>query len=133
MMLPPCHFLAPGFYPEIKDVVQINVRQEWRNHGTLRRSHLRLGPLAVFRHSGLQPFLDQAKHTAIGHAMLDELRDPFVGNIVEESTNVCIEHPIHSLPMDTHTQRIERLVRAATGTEPVRKALKVHLMNLVEN
>ena len=66
MMLPRATFYQPGFYPEIKDIVQVNVRQEWRNHGTLRRSHLRLGPLAVFRHSGLQPFLDQAKHTAIG-------------------------------------------------------------------
>ena len=65
--------------------------------------------------------------------MFDELRDPFVGNMVEESTNVCIGHLIHSLPMDTHTQRIQRLVRAATGMEPIRKAFKVHLINLVES
>jgi hypothetical protein len=35
--------------------------------------------------------------------------------------------------MDPHTQRIQRLVRATTGPEPIRKAFEVHLINLVEN
>jgi site-specific DNA recombinase len=54
-----------------------------REHCSLRRTHLRLRPLAILRHPGLEPFLDQAKHTAIGHAMLDELHGPLVIHIVE--------------------------------------------------
>jgi site-specific DNA recombinase len=39
----------------------------------LRRTRLRLRPLAIFRHSRLQPFLDQAEDAVIGHAVFDEL------------------------------------------------------------
>jgi len=35
--------------------------------------------------------------------------------------------------MESHTQRIQRLVRAAPRPKPVRKALEVHLINLIEN
>ena len=39
----------------------------------------------------------------------------------------------HPLPLDAHRQRVQRLVRAATGTEPVREALEVDLIDLVED
>ena len=89
------------------------------HHCSLWRTPLRLRPLAIFRYSGLQPFLDQAQNPAIGHAMLDKLHRPFVAHVVKEPANVRIEHPLHSLPMETHTQRIQRLVRASTGPEPI--------------
>src|SRR5215467_8973218 len=89
-------------------------------------------PLAVFGNSCLQPFLDQAKYPAIGHPMLDELHGPLVAQVVEEATDVGIEHPVHPFPLDAHRQRVQRLMRAATGTEPVRKALEVDLVDLVE-
>ena len=65
--------------------------------------------------------------------MLDELHGPLVIHVVEEATNVRIEHPVHSLPLDAHCQRVQRLMRAATGPEPVRKAFEVDLVDLVEN
>src|SRR5438046_8785400 len=65
--------------------------------------------------------------------MLDELHGPLVTHVVEEATNVRIEHPVHSLPLDAHRQRVERLVRAATGPKPVRAASEVDLIDLVEN
>jgi hypothetical protein len=34
--------------------------------------------------------------------------------------------------MNTHTRRIQRLVRAATGSDPIRKAFELHLINLIE-
>src|SRR5713226_9344769 len=113
--------------------MQIYVSEQRRSHGSLRRTHFRLRPLAVFRYSRLQPFLDQAKYPAIGHPMLDELHGPFVAQLIEEAQNVRIEHPVHSLPLNAHRQRVQRLMRAATGTEPVRKALEVDLVNLVED
>jgi hypothetical protein len=54
-------------------------------------------------------------------------------HVVEEATNVRIEHPIHSLPLDAHHQRVQRLMRAATRPEPVRKAFEVDLLYLVED
>ena len=65
--------------------------------------------------------------------MFDELHGPLVAHLVEEATNVCIEHPVHSLPLDAHCQRVQRLMRAATGPESVRKAFEVDLVDLVEN
>src|SRR2546428_2297237 len=113
--------------------MQIYVSEQRRSHCSLRRTQFRLRPLAVFRYSRLQPFPDQAKYPPIGHPMLDELHRPFVAQVVEEATDVGIEYPVHPLPLDAHRQRVQRLMRAATGTEPVREAFEVDLIYLVEN
>ena len=65
--------------------------------------------------------------------MLDELHRPFVAHVVEEATDVRIEHPVHLLPLDAHRQRVKRLMRAAARTEPVREALEVDLVYLIED
>src|SRR6266550_7986954 len=94
--------------------MQIYGSEQRRSHGSLRCTQFRLRPLAVFRYSRLQPFLNQPKYPAIGHPMLDELHRPFVAQVVEEATDVGIEHPVHPLPLDAHRQRVQRLMRAAT-------------------
>jgi site-specific DNA recombinase len=104
----------------------------WSHHCSLRGSYLTLRPLAVFRYPRLQPFLDQAQDPAIGHAVLNKLHRPFVAHVVKEASNVGVEHPVHALPLDAHRQRVQRLVRAASGTEPIRESSEVHLINLVE-
>src|SRR5260370_2508632 len=113
--------------------MKVYVDEQRRNHCSLRRAQIRLRPLAVFRYSRLEPFLDQTQYPPIGHSMREELHRPFVAHIVEEATDVGIEHPVHPLPLDAHSQRVQRLMRAATGTEPVRKALEVDLIDLVED
>ena len=60
--------------------------------------------------------------------MLDELHRPFVAQIIEEAMDVGVEHPVHPLPLNAHRQRVQRLVRAASGTEPIRKAFEVDLI-----
>jgi hypothetical protein len=99
----------------------------------LQRTQLRLRPLAIFGNSGLQPFLDQAKYPAIGHAVLNKLPRPFVVHVVKETSNVRIEHPVHSPPLDARHQHVQRLMRAATGPEPIREAFEVDLVYLVED
>src|SRR5437899_10829206 len=99
----------------------------------LRCTDRRLRPLTIFRNSRLQPFLDQAKYAAIGHAMLDELHGPLVAHVVEEATNVRIEHPVHSLPLDARRQRVQRLMWASTGTNTVREAHAVDIVDMVED
>src|SRR5258708_6720397 len=63
------------------------------------------------------------------HPILDELQQPFVGQVVAEATDVGV----HSLPLNAHRQRVQRLMRAASGAEPVRKALEVDLVYLIED
>src|ERR1700722_6853266 len=53
--------------------------------------------------------------------------------MVKEPTNVCIEYPVHSLPLNAHIQRVQRLMWTASRTKSVRKAPKVHLVYLVED
>ena len=65
--------------------------------------------------------------------MLDKLHRPFVTHVVKEASNVGVKHPVHTLPLEAHRQRVQRLVRASTGTEPIRESLEVHLINLIEN
>jgi hypothetical protein len=65
--------------------------------------------------------------------MLDELHGPFVRQVVEKASNVRVEHPVHVLPLDSHCQRVQRLMRVATRPEPIREALEVHLINLIED
>jgi hypothetical protein len=51
----------------------------------------------------------------------------------DASQNVRIEHPVHSSPLDAQCQRVQRLMWAATGPEPIEKASEVDLVNLVED
>jgi len=52
---------------------------------------------------------------------------------IQEAANVRLEHPVHSLPLDAHRQRVQRLLRAATGPETVTKAFEVDLIDLIED
>ena len=62
-------------------------------------------------------------------------------HLVEEATNVRVQNPVHLLALDAHIQRIERLMRAAPGPEPIgarvesalTESSKVDLANLIEN
>src|SRR5450631_3134786 len=53
-------FPAPDFDPQVEHIVQVDVRNQRRNHRPLRSSYTRLRPLALLRHPRLQPFLDEA-------------------------------------------------------------------------
>lgn len=104
-----------------------------RHDRPLRRTHFRLRPLAVLRYSCLQPLPDQPKHPLVGYSMRDKLHRPFVVHVVEEPSNVRIQYPVHALPLEAHIQRVERLMLVSPRPKPIRKALKIHLVNLVEN
>ena len=51
---------------------------------------------------------------------------------VVEATDVRIEHPAHLPPQDPGRERIQRLMRAASGPKPVGEAEKVRLVDGVQ-
>ena len=55
-----------------------------------------------------------------------------MAQIIEEATDVGVKHPVNPLPLDAHRQRVQRLMRAATRTAPVRESFEVDLIDLVE-
>jgi hypothetical protein len=48
-------------------------------------------------------------------------------------TEIRVEHPIHALSLDPERERIQRLMRAATRPEPIRKAKEVRLIDGVQH
>ncbi len=65
--------------------------------------------------------------------MLHEFHGPFVVHVVKEPSYVRIEDPVHFLPLDARVQRIQRLMRTASWPKSIRKAPKIHLVDLVED
>ena len=72
------------------------------------------------RYSCVEPFLDQPQDASIGHPMLDELHNPLVVHVVEETTNL---HPESTSPASARWTQSARPalhvvhVRAETHTK----------------
>jgi pyruvate-formate lyase-activating enzyme len=59
--------------------------------------------------------------------VLKELLKPRVIELGKEVADVSVEHPFHLLRLDPDGERIEAMMRAAPGPEPVREADEVLL------
>jgi site-specific DNA recombinase len=103
-----------------------------RGHRTLRRPYFCLRPLAVLEYARSEPLLNQAEYPSVGDPVLEELLQPFVVDVVKEPTDVSIEHPVHLLPHESHPERVQRIMLAASGPKPIREAQEVDLVDLVK-
>jgi hypothetical protein len=61
--------------------------------------------------------------------MLQEADDPFLGNFREERPDIGVEYEVDFLGADPDDERIQRIMLAATRSEPVRKAEELVLVN----
>ena len=52
---------------------------------------------------------------------------------IEETLNVRIQYPVHAPPVNTHTQRIQRLMSMPPGTKPIAESSKLHLVDFVQD
>lgn len=125
--------LTPGLDPQVKHVVEVDVRQQGRRAAALRRPLLHPCSLPVLQYAGVQPFLDEPHGASVRDAVLDELHEPAVVERVEESTDVDIEHPVHLLRQQPRVERVQRVVLAASRPEPVREAEEVRFVDGVEH
>ena len=75
--------LTPHLDPQVEHVMKIDVRQKRRSTSALRRSFPHPYSFPILQHAGVQPLLDQPHDAPIGHPMLDELDQPFVGKPIE--------------------------------------------------
>jgi len=69
----------------------------------------------------------------VRYPMLDELHQPSMVDGVEKPTDVRVEHPAHPLAHDPDCERVQRIMRAASGSKTVREAEKIRLVNRVEH
>src|SRR6266481_3386897 len=113
--------------------MKIDVRQKRRSTSALRRSFPHPYSFPILQHAGVQPLLDQPHDAPIGHPMLDELDQPFVGKPIEKTFDVKIEHPVHFSRQQSRVERIQRLMLASPWPEPVRKAEKIRFVYGVQH
>ena len=113
--------------------MKIDVCQKRRSTSALGRPFFHPYPFPILQHAGVQPFLDQPHDAPIGHPMLDELDQPFVGKPIEKTFNVKIEHPVHFSRQQSRVQCIQRLMLASPWAEPVREAEKIRFVNGVQH
>ncbi len=64
---------------------------------------------------------------------LNELHQPPVVDVVEEPTDVCIEHPVHLPPAEPDEERVQRIVLATSRPEPIGEAQEVVLVDGVQH
>src|SRR6202165_1231002 len=123
----------PLVHPEVEDVMQVEISQGRRNYRALGRPFLRLEPPALLHDPRLQPFLDEADDTSVPDAMLDKALHPTVIDLVEERSDIQVEHPVHFLARNPDVEGIQRVVLAAPRPEPIREAQKVLFPHTGEN
>ena len=111
---------TPRLDPQVEHVMKIDVRQKRRSTSALRRSFLHPYSFPIVQHAGVQPPLDQPHDAPIGHPILDELDQPFVGKPIEKTFDVKIEHPVHFSRQQSRVERIQRLLLASPWSEPGR-------------
>ena len=75
---------SPAFSPQVQNVVQVDIRQERRNHRALPRPSVTDRYGSVFEYPRLQPFPDQADDALVADTMLNEFDDPILADKFEK-------------------------------------------------
>ena len=113
--------------------MQVDIRQQRRDHRPLRSPYLRLRPLPSLRHPGFDPFPGQPQHPRVRHPLLDPRHQLFMVNVVEEAPDVGVQYPVHLLPHDPRRQSIQCIVGALVRPEAIREAYKVLLVDRLQD
>jgi hypothetical protein len=124
---------APLLDPQIEDVVQENVGQQGRSRRALRAADSSHRLLTLVKDARAEPLLDESDNPRIRNPVLNKTNQPPVVNGVEEPTNVCIEHPVHLLPLESDGKRIQRIMLTSLGPKPVGEADEVDLVDRVQH
>jgi len=99
----------------------------------LGRALLAGRPSAVLDHACPEPFLDQAQDPLVRDPVLEELHHPGVIQAGEEGAEIRVEHPVHLAVLDRDRERIQRVVRSASGPKPVGEPQEVRLVDGVQH
>ena len=110
--------LTPCLNPEIKDVVKVDIRQQWRCTSALRRTCLHKRSRSLFQHARVQPFLDEPHDAPVRYPMLEKPDQPLVRQPIKEAAHVQVQHPVHTSLMESTEQGVQRfmLVALLAGT-----------------
>ena len=104
--------------PEVEDVVQVNICQNWRNNRSLGSSPEVVLPLAPVHDASVQPLGDQPNDPPISDPVFQKPDQPVSVQIIEETADIGVNNPVDLPPRYTGRQeRPERRApRALAGT-----------------
>ena len=71
---------APAMDPQVIHVVQVDVRQDRRNHRPLRSATYTSRYASIFDYADLQPFRDEAQNALVRDAVLEEPDNPIMAH-----------------------------------------------------
>ena len=83
----PCVPAAPLGGPEVKDIVEIEIRKQRACTAPLGRPFLLLSPVPILQHARLEPLTDVADDALVPNPVLDKLHQPFVVNRIVKLTS----------------------------------------------
>src|SRR5216683_2133199 len=131
--IPARNMTPPPVGPQVEDIMEVNVRQQWRRRCALRRTLRGLRPVPVLDDPCAQPLADQAQDPFIRDPVPEELLQPAMIKAGEKIADIRIEHPVHLLHPDPGRQRIQRIMRAAPWPEPIGEAQEVRLIDGIQH
>ena len=78
--------------PEVERVVQVDVRQDWRDDAPLRGPGVGVNDLAVrVQDAGFEPFSNQVEEGAVVNPLPEHVQQPVVVHVVEEAFDVGLD------------------------------------------
>jgi hypothetical protein len=99
----------------------------------LRSPRFSYAPGPVVQDARLQPLTYQAQDALIADPVLQEPDQPLLVDPIEEASDVGIQYPVHTRRADADAQGVECIMLAAPGSEAVREAEEVFLVDLGEH
>jgi len=115
---------SPAFGPEIEDVMQVDIGEQRRNHRSLPSPPAAVRHDSVFEDARLEPLLDQADDAWVADPVLDEANQPISTDFIEERPDIGVQYEVHFPAGDPDSERVERIVRAASESESIREPEK---------
>jgi site-specific DNA recombinase len=99
-----------------------------RHDGALRRPLGRIQGHPILQHTRLQPFLDETDHSPIADSVFQETYHPLVADRIEEPLDIGVENPPDVSSLNSVTDRVQRIVLAASRSEPIAETQKLRLV-----
>ena len=112
--------------------VQVDVRQQRRDHSTLRRSRHRVAHHPVFHHPGLQPLPDHLQHPPVADPLSHQGEQLVVRDAAEVVLDVGVQHVLGTFAAQL-PDPLQRLLRTASWPEPVRARREVRLVDRLQH
>jgi hypothetical protein len=115
--------------PEVEDVVQVNICQNWRNNRSLGSSPKVVLPLAPVHDASVQPLGDQPNDPPVSDPVFQKPDQPVSVQIIEETADIGVNNPVDLPPRYTVGKSVQSVVRPAPWPEPMAEPEKFDLVN----